>query len=259
MHVVWPKLQFLPANIYTENTCMFSNLNANDVQGMTDCISQMLERLCISDVYYQLVEHSAVDSGKERDSCDRIFGNLSASDACFANVTADSGCNTSFGLNGDISEKVTSKEKDKYHTSVEKITRRVLLMKLADGRHHKRVMDNKVSSNFSMKEQNLSVILPSQRQVMEAMADPKSFNCVWSLCPMTNFRKKRSQTRSRKTQFSGMHEEMKHLEPQGCTFSLTWSVKHKKKRSNVSARSCDLSNLCLVPKAFPLKALSVVS
>lgn len=158
-----------------------------------------------------------------------------------------------------IRDNGTSTKRSKSNRTVKKIIKRCSSTKLAGGTHQKMVMDNELSSNFAIKEYNLRVIQLSQRQIMDAMADPKSFSCVWSLCPMTNFRKKRSCNRSRKTKFWGMHEDMKHPEPEGCISPLTWSAQCKRKRSNLSARSRDLSSSCQVPTAFPSKALSVVT
>ncbi|XP_073286699.1 DNA glycosylase/AP lyase ROS1-like isoform X2 [Primulina huaijiensis] len=157
-----------------------------------------------------------------------------------------------------IKRKVTSTKRSKFDRTVEKVVKRCPSTKLADGMHQKRVMGNELSSDFVMKEYNLRVNQPSPKQIMDAMTDPKSFNCVWSLCPMAKFRKKRSCNRSRKTKFLGMHEEVKHREPQGCISPLSWS-EYKRKRSNMSARRRDLSSTCLVPTAFPSKALSVVT
>ncbi|XP_075490754.1 LOW QUALITY PROTEIN: DNA glycosylase/AP lyase ROS1-like [Primulina tabacum] len=155
--------------------------------------------------------------------------------------------------------KVTSTKRCKFDRTVEKIVKRCPSTKLADEMHQKRVMDHELSSNFVMKAYNLRVNKPSQKQILDAMNDPKSFNCAWSLCPMENFRKKRSCNRGRKTKFWGMHKEVKHREPQGCISPLSWSVECKRKRSNMFARRRDLSSRYLVPTAFPSKALSVVT
>ncbi|KZV47173.1 hypothetical protein F511_05224 [Dorcoceras hygrometricum] len=160
-----------------------------------------------------------------------------------------------------IRHKVTSKKRSKYHRAAKKIKKRCPSGKLADGTQQKMIMDNELPSNFAIQEYNLRLIQPSQKQIRDAMDYPKSFNCVWSLCPcpMAYFRKKRSRTHSRKIKFSGVHEEMKHSEPRGCSSLLNWSVHCKRKRSNLSAQSRDLSSLYLVPAAVPLKALSVVT
>ncbi|XP_073066355.1 protein ROS1A-like [Primulina eburnea] len=152
-----------------------------------------------------------------------------------------------------IKRKVTSTRRSKFDRTVEKIVKRCPSTKLADEMHQKRVMDNELSSDFVMKEFNLRVNQPSQKQIMDAMTDPKYFICAWSSC----FRKKRSCNRSRRTKFWCMPEEVKHREPQGCISSLSWSAEHKRKRSNMSAQKRDLSSTYLVPTAFPSKALSV--
>ncbi|XP_073149612.1 DNA glycosylase/AP lyase ROS1-like [Henckelia pumila] len=133
-----------------------------------------------------------------------------------------------------ITHKVTSTKRSKSNKPFKKIMKRCPSTTLVDGMHQERAMDNELSTNFVMKE-----------------------DCAWS----ANIRKKRSQTRGGKNKICCGG---KPLEPQGYTSILTWSVQHKRKRSNIYAQSrvclvptdfeAAQSRVCLVPMDFPSKA-----
>ncbi|XP_075498927.1 uncharacterized protein LOC142537263 [Primulina tabacum] len=126
-------------------------------------------------------EYSAVSSGKERDSRDRMLGNLSASDACFADVPGDLGCNDSLGLNDGISDKVEYEETRKVEVPPERI--RKFQLNDDDQAHHNFGLDSTTSKASDIpshpnpkKLGSCGVILNKNKRPEMKKHRPKVFN-----------------------------------------------------------------------------------
>ncbi|KAM3245837.1 DNA glycosylase/AP lyase ROS1 isoform X1 [Capsicum annuum] len=95
----------------------------------------------------------------------------------------------------------------------------------------------KLKSHFVRK------VLPTENQINAAMADPESFECVFSLSPIVNSRRKRS-IHPKRTK-SACREEDTELEPLSLALTLSPLVMCKRKRSKNCKRSTAiLDSIC---------------
>lgn len=82
-------------------------------------------------------------------------------------------------------------------------------------------------------------VLPNENQIAAAMADPESFECVFSLFPMVKSRRKRS-IHPKRTK-SVCREENTELEPLSLALTLSPLITSKRKRSKKCNRSTAIS------------------
>lgn len=138
--------------------------------------------------------------------------------------------------------KIARRKKKSSFTISKRVTRRDF--EIVNGAKNTCFSTMNSGQNGKFRSHFVGKVLPNENQIAAAMADPESFECVFSLSPMIKSWRRRS-IRPKRTK-SARREENTELEPLSLALTLSPLVTTKRKRSKNCKRSTAiLDPLCL--------------